>query len=285
LNLESVHIVPTYACNLACSYCYASKYRGKFPQMSWSKFRKTLDWLVAQGVRKIIFIGGEPTVWQHIDKAIGSSQSLGMQVGLLSNGVKLPKVWPHTVMINGTNLTDPKLCSGILKNIAKYREHKVPVGIRFNLGEKDSPARLHRYANWAKKYASSVSFSPTVPYLLDKKLGEVLFDFAKLVISNKQGITLNRAVPLCIFTEKQLKFLRKNCGLYSRCEPAKRSVVINPDGSFLPCVDLNLSKKIHTNFKNQIAQLHKTSLQIVCESCEHFPRKCQGGCLSMKIKK
>lgn len=285
MKLKSVHIVPTYACNLACSYCYASKYRGKFPQMSWGKFRKILDWLVTQGVSKITFIGGEPTIWSHIDKAIEASQNLGMQVGLLSNGMKLPKVLPHMVMINGTNLTDPKLCPKILKNLTKYHEHKIPAGLRFNLGVKDSSTQLHKYADWAKKYASSVSFSPIVPYLLDKKLGEVLFDFAKLVKKNKQKITLNRAVPLCLFTEKQLKFLRTNCGLYSRCEPAKRSVVINPDGSFLPCVDLNLAAKNCLNFGKVVDKLRCDPLLAACESCEFFPKQCQGGCLSMKLKK
>ena len=253
--------------------------------MSWSKFRKILDWLVTKRIAKITFIGGEPTIWTHIDKAIGVSRNLGMQVGLLTNGVKLPKIWPHTVMVNGTNLADSKLCVKILKNLRKYREQKVQIGLRFNLNLKDTAERLNKYSKWAKEYADLVYFSPTVPYPLDKKLGKVLFDFAKLVEKNKQKITLNRAAPLCIFEEKQLKFLRKNCGLYSRCAPAKKSVVINPDGSFLPCVDLNLPAKTHTDFENQIRQIRKTPLEKICEHCEHFPKKCQGGCLAMKLKK
>ncbi|MFA5352046.1 MAG: radical SAM protein [Candidatus Gracilibacteria bacterium] len=288
-KLKSVHIVPTYGCNLACSYCYASKFKGKFPQMSWEKFRSVLDKLITNNIGRIVFIGGEPTTWKHLNRAIEVSKSLGMEVVVLTNAVLRMQNLPHAITVNGNNLADPKLCEKILENLKFYRERGVRIGIRFNLNLETIPALMRQYASYARDYADEVSISPIVPYSLSKKLGKILYDFAKLIEKNKQKATFSRALPICIFTPAQLRYLRGKCGLYSVCSPAATSLTINPDATTFPCVDLKIPQKMKSTLQENcvaynpaITQLKNTPTFAACKKCKHFGVDCQGGCLAMK---
>lgn len=289
-KLRSVHIVPTYACNLKCHYCYASKYIPKFPVMTWRRFTSILDRLIKSDVRHILLIGGEPTIWPEIDRAIATARTLGFSVSLLTNAMRKVTNVPHAITVNGTNLADPKLRATILKNLVRYREANVAICLRFNLFATDTEALLTDYARLAQQYADSVSFAPTVPYTLDRKLGKVLISFARKIRAGKQELRMSRAVPLCIFTPLERTYLKKHAGLYSRCSPANRQLTINPDGSMLPCVDLNIPQHIGTGDLNIEKKRYHATLQTLfekpkfpsCTTCRHFPHTCQGGCLTMK---
>ena len=287
--LVSAHVVPTYGCNLACSYCYASKFKGIFPQMSWAKFTTLLDKLITNNVGRIIFAGGEPTTWKFLPQAIEVAKSLGMEVVVLTNAVLRMTKLPHAITVNGNNLADAKLREKILANLKYYRERGVRIGLRFNLDTKTTPALMKQYATYARDYADEVSISPIVPYTLSKKLGKILYDFAKLIEKNKQKATFSRAIPICIFTPAQLRYLREKCGFYSICSPATTSLTFNPDATVLPCVDLKIPKKakqdLRENCKEYVAPLTKLKNKPVfaaCKKCKHFRVDCQGGCLSMK---
>ena len=258
--------------------------------MSWKKYTSLLDTLVRHGIQTIAFVGGEPTIWSHIDRGIQLAQHLGMCVALLTNAVKRTQCAPASVMINGNNLTNPKLEALILSNVTWYREHGSQTTLRFNISAADSPALLQRYITWARDYADDVSFSPTVPYSLEKQLGKTLITFAKGIHKNKQAAALSRAVPLCIFTPAQRDYMKQRSGLYSKCAPAKKGFTINPDGTALPCVDLamplkwnttNLTK-ISANYEPEIKKLYEKPKFESCKTCQYFPRVCQGGCLTMK---
>jgi radical SAM protein with 4Fe4S-binding SPASM domain len=287
--LKSVHLIPTYGCNLACSYCYASKFKGKFPQMSWEKFKKILNKLIENNIGRVIFIGGEPTTWRHLNRAIEVARSLGMEVVVLTNAVLRMENLPHAITVNGNNLADAKLREKILANLKFYREKGVRVGIRFNINLETTPALMKQYAAWARDYADEVSISPIVPYALSKRLGKILYDFAKLIEKNKQKANFSRALPICIFTPLQLKYLREKCGLYSICHPAKTSLTINPDATIFPCVDLKIPEKMQKDLQQNCAiynpllsKLKSKPTFPACKTCKHFKTDCQGGCLSMK---
>ncbi|MFH1375668.1 MAG: radical SAM protein [Patescibacteria group bacterium] len=290
-NFRSVHIVPTYECNLSCSYCYASKYKQDYKTLSWKNYLKILDLLVENNVRRIIFIGGEPSIWPHIDAAIEAAKGMEIHTALISNAVKHTNALPHTVTVNGTNLADQKLRPLILGNLSWYKNRGVQSNLRFNLNAQDSPKKFRQYIEWGKHYGDSISFSPTVPYGLAKKIGAALHRFAKMAVSAKIPIKLNRAVPLCIFTPEQRLFLLKHATLYSICHPATREFTINPDLSILPCVDLNIPKKLSRDFRIvakkyqvEVEALQKKPKWKKCRSCMFFGDVCQGGCLSIKCK-
>lgn len=288
-QLKSVHLVPTYGCNLACSYCYASKFKGKFPQMSWQKFQKILNQLITNNIGRIVFIGGEPTTWKFLNKAVEITKSLGMETVVLTNAVLRIEKLPHAITVNGNNIADVKLRERIIANLKFYRERGVRVGLRFNLDLKTTPALMKQYAAWAKDYADEVSISPIVPYKLNKQLGKTLYDFAKLIEKNKQKVTFSRALPICIFTSLQLNYLHEKCGLYSVCSPANSSLTINPDATIFPCVDLKIPQKPKQDLNENcvmydvaITKLKNTPTFAACKTCKHFRVACQGGCLSMK---
>jgi MoaA/NifB/PqqE/SkfB family radical SAM enzyme len=257
--------------------------------MSWQRFQKILNQLITNNIGRIVFIGGEPTTWKHLNRAIEVSKSLGMEVVVLTNAVLRMQQLPHAITINGNNLADPQLREKMLANLKYYREKGVRIGIRFNLNLETTPVLMWQYASYARDYADEVSISPIVPYALSKQLGKMLYDFAKLIEKNKQKATFSRALPICIFTPLQLKYLRAKCGLYSVCSPATTSLTINPDATTFPCVDLKIPQKIKSTlqencvaYDSKITKLKSIPTFSACKKCKHFGADCQGGCLSMK---
>jgi len=290
VNLASVHIVPTFACNLSCSFCYASKYIGKYPTLSWARYKKTLDLLVKNNIRKVLFIGGEPSIWPHIEAAIEAAQDLGMEVVLLTNAVKKVNVpRPHSVYVNGSNLLIDRLRPGILDNLDQYRSEGKRVTIRYNISTEDDLPRIKQYAAWAKEHAHSVSFAPTVPFALDKQLGKLLYELARRIVANGQTIKMIRAIPLCIFTPKEWAFLQKHVNPYGRCMPAGKGLTITPNGTMLPCNDLFIPMKYERDdlntskekYMEHINELFSKPMHEKCKTCSHFGKDCQGGCLAI----
>jgi len=290
--IKTIRIVPTYACNLACDYCYASKYIGEYPQMSWQLFSRIVDRLVKAGITQVVFIGGDPTMWEHLDRAIKTLYALGMSVTLLSNAIKRTSgVVPMSITVNGTNLGSDRLRKIILPNLEWYREQGVYISLRFNLRASDSSALLKKYATWGKEYADEVYFAPIVPYAFEKKLGKNLYDFAKMVRAHGQKITLNRAMPFCIFTKPQMDYLREHAGLYTQCQTGCNQMAINPDGSILPCVDINMPSKIDADINLTGEKLRKQGVALrdipareECLTCKHYKKDCQGGCLTTRVQ-
>lgn len=289
-DLQSIHIVPTYACNLACDYCYASKYIGRFPRMRWATFRRVLDRLIASNVRHVIFIGGEPTIWGNLSRAIDAARGAGMSVTLLSNAMRLPDSLPDAVTVNGTNLGIDRLRPTILKNLQAYRLRGVSITLRFNLRHDETDARLAEYAGYAAAFADGVSLSPIVPYPLTRRVGEIVVDLSKRIVAQGKPVKLSRALPRCIFTPAERTFLTTHAGLYHRCSPANKQLTVNPDGSILPCVDLPIPRRTSTDDLNAFKKTFAPTLDELfmkatfdkCKTCKYFPKVCQGGCLTMR---
>lgn len=79
----------TYACNNACAHCYNEPERFQMPALSLAGWQQVLDKLAALGVPHIILTGGEPTLFPDLCSLIRYAESLGLMVGMNTNGRRL----------------------------------------------------------------------------------------------------------------------------------------------------------------------------------------------------
>ncbi|HPF64936.1 radical SAM protein [Lentimicrobium sp.] len=97
-DLQKLSILPTQACNLSCSYCYAAGGRSA-ERLGWEKLSGTLDYFIDAGRLKsryltISFIGGgEPMLeWELVKKGIeyagkrAGEQGFRVDITLITNG-------------------------------------------------------------------------------------------------------------------------------------------------------------------------------------------------------
>lgn len=79
----------TYACNNACAHCYNETGRFEMASLNLAEWQQVLDKLAALGVPHIILTGGEPTLHPDLLPIIQYAESVGLMVGMNSNGRRL----------------------------------------------------------------------------------------------------------------------------------------------------------------------------------------------------
>lgn len=76
----------TYACNNGCSHCYNEPDRFDLPSLALADWTRVFDKLAEIGVPHVILTGGEPTLHPDLSAIIRRADSLGLIVGMNSNG-------------------------------------------------------------------------------------------------------------------------------------------------------------------------------------------------------
>lgn len=72
-------------CNMHCFFCYRDKSKN-FNIRTFDQYKKIIDRLYELGFRQINFAGGEPTLFNELDKLLKYSQELGIVNSIISNG-------------------------------------------------------------------------------------------------------------------------------------------------------------------------------------------------------
>ncbi|MHC1586721.1 MAG: radical SAM protein [Candidatus Hecatellaceae archaeon] len=80
----------TGRCNLSCSHCYASRFRG-LKELSTPEALRVLREAWELGVDYVSFTGGEPLLRPDIFELLGEAFNLGMAMSLVSNGLTLQR--------------------------------------------------------------------------------------------------------------------------------------------------------------------------------------------------
>jgi cyclic pyranopterin phosphate synthase len=91
---RSVRVSLTDRCDLACVYCRPSRSDGyATDRLDLPALRTLLDGLMAAGVRRVRFTGGEPLLSPHVVEAVRHAVALGADdVALTTNGTLLTKL-------------------------------------------------------------------------------------------------------------------------------------------------------------------------------------------------
>lgn len=73
----------TSKCNLKCPFCYGPS--TEIADIEVESHKKILKGIKNFGVEKVIFAGGEPTLYRHFDEIINYARSLGLDVSIQTN--------------------------------------------------------------------------------------------------------------------------------------------------------------------------------------------------------
>jgi len=294
---NNIGLIPTYACNSSCDFCYAKNLKMKFPkEMSWKIFKKVIHRCQKEGKNEISFFGGEATVWKYINEAVIYLKKRKIQVNFFTNGLIFPKNAPDCVLINMHNVFDIKRRRLIGKSMGFYKENKTEIGIRYNVDcrsdKKNDKVFLKIIQDWSDNI-DYVSISPAIPYPLSSILGNSIYNLTHKIYRNGQKVRISRAIPICLFNKKQFKFLREECFLHKKCFSVK-NIVINPDGKTLyPCVSVFKEKNWEEENLRDITKFYKRYFfdfgHIYGDKCQdcHYSKNyaCQMGCLGTRQNK
>ena len=87
-----VQLILTNKCNLKCAYCSCAN-DDRSMEMTWPMFADLIPRLSRIGTRAITITGGgEPLLYPMINEAIQTIRDSGISVGLVTNGIELPKI-------------------------------------------------------------------------------------------------------------------------------------------------------------------------------------------------
>lgn len=290
---NNICIIPTYACNAACPFCYAKNLHNKFSNdMSWEVFKDVVDCCLENEKNEISFLGGEPTIWPHINNAVAYLKKNNIQVSFFSNGITYSEPPADCVLINIYNCFNDSIRQKIKESIEFYKASGTEVSLRYNLVQSSSNAEDDRFFEFSMPLAAHVSISPTIPYVPDRKLGKRIFHLVNKLHQKGVDVKVSRAIPICLFDSKQFKYLREKCFMRKKCY-SEKNVVINPDGeTVFPCVSIakfekKLSqegfKKINDDYNEFFKCLGRTFPFSRCKECKHaLNNECQAGCLAMR---
>lgn len=89
MDNSCVWITVNRMCNLKCFWCYAQNVSGDHKDMSKELLFNLIDLCAEGGVKKIVFLGGEPTLYPHLYEAISYCKRLLIKVEITTNGVRL----------------------------------------------------------------------------------------------------------------------------------------------------------------------------------------------------
>jgi len=290
---NNICIIPTYRCNADCAFCYARGLYGRFPEdMKWDIFKKVTDYCIKNGKNEMSFLGGEPTVWPHINKAVSYLRERGVQVSFFTNGITYSNPPPDCVLINIYNDFNNTAKEMVIKTIGFYKSSGTEVTLRYNLVSNSSVDEDDKFLRFSVTLADRVSITPAIPYIPSRELGNRIFRLVKNFHKRGIAVKISRAIPVCLFNAKQYYYLREYCLMAKKCY-SEKNVVINPDGKTLfPCVSVTEYEKYL--FKDSLEEInddYKTFFQKLgeffpfdkCKECEYvLNNDCQAGCLAMR---
>ncbi len=95
-RLLSMEIELSRVCNFRCVYCYQEQREGSADELSRGEIKNTILQAKELGARKIIILGGEPTVYPHLEEMLRFLGANGLQIELFTNG---SGVTPHLARV------------------------------------------------------------------------------------------------------------------------------------------------------------------------------------------
>ena len=159
-----VMLVPE--CNAACSWCIE---HGGFRPQGRATCKQMIEAAVDSGKKNIILLGGEPTLYPHLQEIIKGLSDAGLNVWMSTNGSKLNKffVEDSLVGLTGINISmhhyfpsfNEEITGlhidmlGVMEAIQALEDQGTTVRMNCNLikGQIDSSEEVVKYVEWAKE--------------------------------------------------------------------------------------------------------------------------------------
>ena len=85
-RLLSMEIEFSRACNFRCAYCYLADRTAGAGELSRAEIKDIILQAKELGARKIIILGGEPSIYPHLVEMLRYLGSLGLEIEMFTNG-------------------------------------------------------------------------------------------------------------------------------------------------------------------------------------------------------
>ena len=86
---DCAFLLLTESCNLSCNHCYVEAGPAVGKHMHLHIVESVFDLLIDLGVYDVRLTGGEPSIHPEFDRILESARRRGIQLGMVSNGVRL----------------------------------------------------------------------------------------------------------------------------------------------------------------------------------------------------
>lgn len=243
-HCEVAHLEISNVCNMDCKYCYVqSKNRFKdfsFPENSGAltdeHWKIIIKKLKDYGIFQITFGGGEPLLRTSFPDLAYHAKELGLNVGMTSNGVYIPKVLPAILEnFRQINISWHQNLDVVEKALQHLWMNKIPRGINYC---------------FSKKMAED---NETVKLLAREYEAELLYLAYKPVVGDYDNLILPADVYK-VAKEAHNEGLKVAVDgpCVGKCMMKKRFVDIAHNGDVYPCsfIRTSIGNILKDDFKN-----------------------------------
>ena len=317
-----VSIYPSSFCQLNCKFCYFSTKRNNYKNfISINKWLKLIDELKNNSVIYLSILGGEPTLYPHIDEILQYVDKIKFKTTITTNGLDIKKstfdiickseyITP-TISIQSLDEYNLKYMgvssAKIIKTIKEFiKNDKIPRlnSVIYKQSEKEIYEMIDFCADLGiEEYALNIY----MPLGNDLKSNHDFNYYKELdykvqeYISKKKYNDLHVSMQGCLlysayYNECENPVNSEFDKIIYGCEAGQTKVEIMPDGTMLPCTAFKLDDFIYDNvFKVpfEYAWGNSKCLKALrnykikddkCVKCK-YSNFCNGGCPAYNIRK
>lgn len=252
-----VFLEVTQKCNLNCKHCYNTSGSARKNELSTEEYLCLLDELAKLKVFCVFFTGGEPLLRNDIVELISYAGSLGLEVGVITNGtlitekliekipgnivfgVSLDGIESHKRMRGGVSFNDIVKKTRILKNANRYFTLLTTVN-------KENIDELEDIFNWSLKNEVVFSIQDCLPVGRAKKNMRLLLDESDMAKIARLVVLQERVEENLGMIFKKKNFPRSHIDDYfdfvyrleyatRRCKGGRAVAYVTSDGNIFPC--------------------------------------------------
>lgn len=310
-RLEVVAVHFSTVCGAKCSFCYAEGSRVTHqPPVARVTVEQTIRKLAEEGVKEILFVGGDPVIHPDFHYSIQMAKELGLTVSVLSNSWALsPRetfeaqldcidyveatILGHTAELHDSITRQPNSYTNLVANLKRIAAHGKKIGACLNAMPQTLPHMYDTVKALVQTHQlpiRSVMLQRIIPSggsAGSHKFGLSLSDIAYLMEQVERihldfgvPVAFEDPVPFCTVNEKYHYLL-------SRCDWGYRKGSINANGTLNRC-GADDHGRLGSIFEGSLQEKWRTHpillsfrskkyLPDECQSCPHLER-CGGGC-------
>lgn len=262
MDIKSAWLTTNRSCNCRCEWCYAQKTLGPKSNMDFEMAKTAVDELKKRHVKKIVLIGGEPTIYKHFLDLVSYIRKNDISCTVATNGVAFEDFDFASATVNaGINNINISLKATSEEDYQKYTGiaclEKVLKGYR-NL----KALGFHPIFSYVIVDDNQGEFDKLIKLLEDNHVDKIGFQFVKPVLEidktdsimdlrtmarfveyiyermeeSSVEYSLEVSFPLCLIKEEILKKLICERKIVTCCHVQRGSgIVFDTDFKVLPC--------------------------------------------------
>lgn len=265
LNPKSAWLTVNRRCNFRCRWCYAegSGYDRK-SDMSLEMARALTSMINQMGIKHLLIIGGEPTLWRQLITLNRFCREAQMETVLVTNGMRFgqDEFWERYLecpndriglSLKAGNREQLRESAGVtnfkilrLGVSRATQELRAGVSITYNKLYSENLLEIVQFAMDCGSPSVKIDFCSTVfdgrqpfgEYMVDPSLlaQNMIRDYSELDRITGGRLVFEMMVPFCLFPEDFLLELKHKNQLLSVCHVHRREgLIFDPAGNLLIC--------------------------------------------------